>query len=122
MENYDGIFICSTNLINDLDTAALRRFDFKLEFTYLKAEQAWQLLKGFMGDAVNNLSPDEKGIVKKQLIAIPQLTPGDFAAVTRKLEVLGEQANVSLYIESLKEEASFKDGKHKHGIGFTAEF
>jgi len=65
MENYNGIFICSTNLMNNLDSAALRRFDFKLEFTYLKDEQAWQLFIGLMGDAINNLSPRIKEALKK---------------------------------------------------------
>jgi hypothetical protein len=37
MENHDGIFICSSKLMDDLDTATIRRFDFKLEFNYLKA-------------------------------------------------------------------------------------
>jgi len=122
MENFEGIFICSTNLMNNLDAAALRRFDFKLEFTYLKPEQAWKLLKGFIGDALNKLSPRKKGFFKNQLIAIPQLTPGDFAAVQRKLTVLGEKNNISLFIESLTDEVSFKTDKPNRSIGFSAEF
>ncbi|SFV60837.1 ATPase, AAA family [hydrothermal vent metagenome] len=36
MENFDGIFIATTNLMDNLDRASLRRFDLKLEFSYLK--------------------------------------------------------------------------------------
>jgi len=122
MENFDGIFICSTNLMNNLDSAALRRFDFKLEFTYLKTEQAWQLLNGFMGNALKILPADKQAFFNKKLSAIAQLTPGDFAAVRRKLEVLSEQNNVSLFIESLQEEANFKADTPKRSIGFAAEF
>jgi len=43
MENFNGIFIATTNLMDGLDQASLRRFDLKLEFGYLKREQAWQL-------------------------------------------------------------------------------
>jgi len=32
MEAFEGLFVCSTNLIDDLDPAALRRFDLKVRF------------------------------------------------------------------------------------------
>jgi len=122
MENFKGIFICSTNLMNDLDAAALRRFDFKLEFTYLKTEQAWKLLKGFLGDVITPLSPRKNGVLKKQLSALEFLTPGDFAAVKRKLTVMGEMDNVELFIQELKAEVGFKNEDSHRSIGFSAEF
>jgi len=45
MESFDGIFIATTNLIDNLDKACLRRFDLKLEFGYLLPEQARNLFK-----------------------------------------------------------------------------
>ena len=39
MENFDGDFIATTNLMDNLDKASLRRFDLKLEFDYLQPEQ-----------------------------------------------------------------------------------
>lgn len=36
MEAYSGVFVASTNLMENLDQAALRRFDFKVEFGYLQ--------------------------------------------------------------------------------------
>ena len=124
MENYKGIFICSTNLMKDLDPAALRRFDFKLEFTYLKIEQAWLLLKGFIGKPLNSLSPRKKGDLKKRLSRIEFLTPGDFASVKRQLTVMGEMDNVELFIQELKNEVGFKSEQNtsKRSIGFAAEF
>lgn len=122
MENFNGIFICSTNLMKDLDTAALRRFDFKLKFTYLKAEQAWLLLKGFLNEAVTSLSSKKETIFKKQLAAIQLLTPGDFATIKRKLTLLDELDNVELFIKELKEEVSFKNEGSERAIGFSAEF
>ncbi|WP_305214838.1 ATP-binding protein, partial [Klebsiella pneumoniae] len=32
MERFHGLFICTTNLFDDLDEAALRRFAFKIRF------------------------------------------------------------------------------------------
>ncbi len=34
MENFDGLFICSTNLMDDLDQASLRRFAIKVEVRF----------------------------------------------------------------------------------------
>jgi len=50
------------------------------------------------------------------------MTPGDFAVVSRKLAVLGEQANISLFIENLQDEINFKQDKPTRSIGFSAEF
>lgn len=81
MENYQGIFIATTNLMEGLDQASLRRFDLKLEFGYLKPEQASQL---FVEEAKhlgiqNLLKPILKNVGELQ-----GLTPGDFAAVRRQ--------------------------------------
>src|SRR6185312_6636950 len=39
MERYNGIFICTTNLLDRIDQAALRRFTFKLKFKPLSGAQ-----------------------------------------------------------------------------------
>lgn len=81
MENFQGIFIATTNLMEGLDQASLRRFDLKLEFGYLKAEQASQL---FVEEAkhlgIKNLSKP----LLKDVEHLHGLTPGDFAAVRRQ--------------------------------------
>jgi hypothetical protein len=45
MESFPGVFIASTNLMAGLDQAALRRFDLKVKFDFLRPEQAWELLR-----------------------------------------------------------------------------
>ena len=40
MERFDGIFICTSKLMDKLDAASLRRFDFKVKFDYLDASNA----------------------------------------------------------------------------------
>ena len=45
LENFDGLFIASTNLADNLDQAALRRFDLKVKFDFLKPVQACELLR-----------------------------------------------------------------------------
>jgi SpoVK/Ycf46/Vps4 family AAA+-type ATPase len=39
MESFPGLFICTTNLMDRLDAAVLRRFQFRLEFEALRADQ-----------------------------------------------------------------------------------
>ena len=81
MENFDGIFIATTNLMDTLDKASLRRFDLKLEFSYLKPEQAWSM---FLSYAKELHLKKPSNILKIAVQNMKYLTPGDFAAVVRQ--------------------------------------
>jgi len=112
MENFDGLFICSTNLMDDLDQASLRRFAIKVKFDYLKPDQAWQMLqKECIGKATDN---DRRAIT-----AMRNLAPGDFAAVKKRLVILGQDATAVALIVGLKEECTIKGGQ-SISIGFVA--
>ncbi|WP_198301893.1 AAA family ATPase [Curvibacter sp. AEP1-3] len=81
MESYEGVFIASTNLMEGLDQAALRRFDLKVKFDYLTTQQAFCLL----GRHCTNLSLGEPtDTCKSELSKLSQLALGDFAAVARR--------------------------------------
>ncbi len=47
MESFPGVFIASTNLMDGLDQAALRRFNLKVKFDFLRPEQACELLRRY---------------------------------------------------------------------------
>lgn len=83
MENYEGIFIATTNLMNGLDQAAMRRFDLKLEFSYLKPDQA---LKLFTNEAQSLGIQKIPTSVKQKVQNLELLAPGDFAAVRRQAQ------------------------------------
>ena len=52
MERFAGIFICTTNLFEELDEAALRRFAFKIGFKPLRVEQRQRMFaREACGDA-----------------------------------------------------------------------
>ena len=71
-------FICTTNLMDDLDKAALRRFTFKVKYDYLRPEQtAWAFRHFFSMDA------------PAALANLVGLAPGDFAVVKSKAAILG---------------------------------
>ena len=116
MENYEGIFIATTNLMDGLDQASLRRFDMKLEFNYLKRDQALKLfLDEVKGLKIRKPSPK----VQAQLSALRNLAPGDFAAVKRQHR-FNPITNALDFVERLREECSVKEDTNSHKMGFVA--
>ncbi|MES2051842.1 MAG: AAA family ATPase, partial [Pseudomonadota bacterium] len=83
MERYNGIFICTTNLLESLDQAALRRFTFKIKFKPLTATQRETMFvtEALAGDAAL-LTAD----LRARLAQLAQICPGDFAAVKRQTD------------------------------------
>ena len=113
MENFEGIFIASTNLMDGLDQAVFRRFDMKIKFDYLLAEQALQLfLKhcALFGFRANDA-------VIKKLQFLSQLTPGDFA-VARRQRDFGAINNAQELVNMLQQEIVLKEA-NKAKIGFA---
>ena len=81
IERFEGLMVVSTNLIEVLDPAALRRFDLKLKFDYLTLPQRLDFAKQqaeILGLPL--LSEEDLG----QIESLNLLTPGDFAAVARR--------------------------------------
>ncbi len=113
MESYPGVFIASTNLMDDLDSAALRRFDLKVKFDFLRHEQAWDLLLRHchaMG------LPEPEGTLCRQMAQMDKLTPGDFATVTRQHRFRPIHSPTA-FVAALQDECAVKDGGSKV-IGF----
>ncbi|KWU19167.1 ATP-binding protein [Burkholderia cenocepacia] len=111
MERFEGIFIVATNLFKGLDTAALRRFTFKLEFLPLKVEQRWQM---FVNEAELNLE-DPNVIANKdawidRLVFMQNLCAGDFATVKRQCVLLEVALGPEDWLEALSIECRVKAG------------
>ncbi|MGF6644273.1 AAA family ATPase [Paraburkholderia sp. GAS82] len=81
IEYFDGVLVMSTNLYDLLDEAALRRFDAKLRFGYLKPTQAATFFAQRC-EALGLAAPD--ATIDRILSCLAALTPGDFAAVIRR--------------------------------------
>lgn len=114
MESFSGVFVASTNLMNGLDQAALRRFDLKVKFGFLKPEQAAELLRRHC--SVLGL-PRPQARQLAQLARLPNLTPGDFAAVTRQNRFRPIASPIVL-VEALEAECAIKGGA-RAAIGFV---
>lgn len=81
MESFTGVFVASTNLMEGLDQAALRRFDFKAKFDYLKPAQACELLRRYCIEL--SLAPPASEDLAR-LMRLRNLALGDFAVAMRQ--------------------------------------
>ena len=117
MERFQGIFICTTNLMDRVDQAALRRFSFKIQFKPLTLEQRERMFvtEALQGDA-ERLTPE----LRQRLARMDELCPGDYAAVRRQIDILGEELFPEEFIEQLEAEHRIKpEVRESRGMGFV---
>lgn len=104
MENYEGIFIASTNLVDNLDDAALRRFDLALKFDYLTPDSVLKLFRSFaMLLGVHTI--DQKAI--QRIRNLRCLTPGDFDQAHRRSRLTGIK-DINNFIEAMEHASQLK--------------
>ncbi|MGH1357809.1 MAG: AAA family ATPase [Burkholderiaceae bacterium] len=117
MERFDGIFICTTNLFDRIDEAALRRFSFKLKFQPLDQTQRQRM---FVNEVLDGDSTALDPVLVKRLDRLELLAPGDFAAVKKQYVLLNETPEAEDFLEQLEKEHSVKpDVKFNRPLGFT---
>lgn len=114
MESFNGLFICSTNLMTRLDDASLRRFALKIRFDYLKPEQRWQLYLEHIGRRTKIDEPHCRSVLNQ----INNLTPGDFACIRRQAKLLGEKLTADEWLARLQRECRAKPDQGGRSIGF----
>ncbi len=115
MEQFAGLFVCTTNMVERLDPAALRRFALKVRFDFLRVEQARGLLAATL-EALGVAHADAARAAEG--LRIERLTPGDFAAVARRYRVLGETPGAEAFVAALREEVELKGDGGVARIGF----
>jgi SpoVK/Ycf46/Vps4 family AAA+-type ATPase len=113
METFEGLFVATTNLIDRLDEASLRRFDAKICFDYLRPAQVAALMR----QACASLGLDAAGC-EDAASSLSKLTPGDFAAVLRQARFRPVR-NAAELGQRLADEVSHKRGG---GSGRTMGF
>ena len=114
MESFDGLFICSTNLMQRLDEASLRRFTLKIKFDYMKPEQRWRL---FLEQA-KKLRRSREAQYRAVLDQLSNLTPGDFATVRRQAKMLSITLDADELLQKLTQECKNKRDSGSRPIGF----
>ena len=116
MERFHGIFICTTNLMDRIDQAALRRFTFKIQFQPLTPAQRLALFvtHACAGDA-QRLPP----ALGQRLASLDQLCVGDFSAVNRQAAILDIQMEPAEFLDQLEAEHRIKpEVRETRGMGF----
>jgi len=116
MERFNGIFICTTNLFDSIDQAALRRFTFKIRFKPLTREQRETMfVTEALGGQAGLLTPG----IRARLALLDQLCPGDFAAVKRQSVILGAELDAMEFLAQLEAEHRIKpEVREVRGMGF----
>jgi SpoVK/Ycf46/Vps4 family AAA+-type ATPase len=115
MERFDGLFICSTNLMQRLDEASLRRFALKIKFDYLRPEQRWQLFRV----QANKFHRSREIEYRAALNQLNNLTPGDFATVRRQAALLSITLTAEELLKRLQQECRNKRNSGSRQIGFV---
>ncbi len=116
MERFPGIFICTTNLFDRIDPAALRRFAFKIGFRALTPAQREHM---FVVEALAGDGTRLDDGLRRRLAKLEQLCPGDFAAVKRQAEILGGEQTADDFMRQLEAEHRIKpEVRDGRGIGF----
>ena len=113
MESFAGIFIASTNLVDNLDQASLRRFDLKIKFDFLRSGQSQALLESYC-NTLNLNTPNNT--LAARLGRLNNLTQGDFAAVMRRHR-FNPVCSAADIVAALEEECCLKEN-FKRPIGF----
>ncbi|MEM7226534.1 MAG: ATP-binding protein [Pseudomonadota bacterium] len=107
MEAHPLPFCCTTNLIEQIDPAALRRFLFKVKLDYLDRPRVARAFERFFGHPA-----------PAQALALTALTPSDFVTVKRKAAFLDFEADDATLVELLAAECRGKPNRPQP-IGFA---
>ncbi len=107
MEQHPLPFACTTNLAERLDKASLRRFLIRLNFDFLRADQAAMLFERSFG-----LAPPAA------LARLDRLTPADFSRIARRCAALGMTGDAAMLLDMLAADVEGREGAAR-AIGFT---
>jgi hypothetical protein len=108
MEDHPLPVAFTTNLMERIDTASLRRFTFHVRFGYLDRlalRRAWHVFFG-----IDDVPSDG--------LAFANLTPGDFAKARKQAEMLGALGDKAALVEQLADIARGKPDA-RGAFGFT---
>ena len=118
LERFRGLCVCTTNRRESMDAAAMRRFSFKVAFTYAGSAQCQALYESILAPLAGSALPAD---LKQELSDMSRLTPGDFHAVRSRhwLDLPGETQHREL-LDELRLEQTAKLDRKERKIGFRS--
>lgn len=118
MEDFDGVFIASTNLMDQIDEAAMRRFDTCIRFGHLQVTQAHAMFN----ELAQRLELTVDAACLDAIGAITTLAPGDFASVSRGARLNPPNDALELVMR-LRQVCELKASHlQQRPVGFLAKF
>lgn len=118
LEEFDGLVACTTNRMDFLDQASLRRFDFKLRFDYMRVDQIRGMIDAILVKfEMEHLVFDRASEIR--LHELRKVTAGDFQIALRRLSFREDQWTIPDLLDELQSEVDAKqsDG-FSNPIGF----
>ncbi len=117
LEVFQGIVACTTNRWEGLDPAVLRRFTFKIELRPPTVDQAvrlfWAMFESLLGEGCSAASD----AALRAALATRRPTPGDLAAVRRRITALGTRPGINELLDEIRAEVGAKDTRARGFIG-----
>ena len=122
LEDCKCFCICTTNRLQELDAAALRRFSYKIKFDYSKPPQIFALYNSLLAPLCSASLAELKltHSLARELKSFDKLTPGDFHAVRARYNSVLSSDNGSIthemLINDLRREMLLKHEKTSAGF------
>ena len=105
-------------MFKELDSAALRRFSYKVPFTWAKPSQILALYKSLLSPLCDSEIDHE---TQKELLSLRRLTPGDFHSVRVQFNSFFSDDKTATHeqiLSALKREEALKARYAERDIGF----
>lgn len=118
MERFEGVLVMCTNLFDQLDAAALRRFDIKVKLNYLRTDQRTALFSDCVVRYGIAAPAQQHEQATERLSRLDRLTPGDFQTVLRRRRLVGT-GDALCFVEALAAEQAGKRDGESRTIGFV---
>lgn len=117
IERYRGILLATTNRIESLDRAVMRRFDLKVAFDYLTPDALRSLLQAVLPAKDNQClaSLPENDLTQRSL------TPGNIRTALDQLDLQGLPVRLSTLLQALEQEEDHQQGPRSKPVGFLAK-
>jgi AAA+ superfamily predicted ATPase len=113
LEAYEGILACTTNRLDDMDPAVLRRIPLKIELRPMDPDRCVDLL----GLYFPRLPLDDEA--RRRLKGLRGITPGDFATVAAQVRMTGEEIDAGGVAARLAAEIALRErGRVSGRVGF----
>ena len=117
IENFPGVLVCSTNLLDSLDPALARRFSVKLGFGGIRAEKRVAAVEDYFKAMLNGKTLNAP--LRASIDGMKSLFPGDFRAVWARFQfdmLQGKTPTPETLVQALVNESKYR--KETGSIGF----